>query len=71
MDFNSIFNDLESQPSRTHNMFKRVLKKVLKQKEGNMNRFYDECAAYLVSVTNAQRKTEHCPHCQRVVSVWN
>ncbi len=70
MEFDSILSDLETEPSRTHNMFKKVLVEVLKQKNGNIERFLDECAAYLVSITNGQRKTCRCPHCQHVVTIW-
>lgn len=46
-----ILKDLEDQPSKTHNLFKRVLLKVYEQKDKDLNRFIDECAAYLVSIT--------------------
>lgn len=49
-----LLKDLPIQPSRVHNMFKRVMKKLYDQREGQIDRFLDECAAYLVSITNRQ-----------------
>ena len=53
LDF--LLRDLETKPSRTHNLFKRVLKKIYEERKENPERFFDECAAYLVSITARAR----------------
>lgn len=61
--------DLTTKPSRAHNMFKRVIKKIYKEREKQPERFFNECASYLVSITARQRHSERCPYCKRSLGI--
>lgn len=50
-----LLRDLPIEPSRTHHMFKRVIKRMYEKLP--RKQFFDEFAMYLVTVTNPNRKS--------------
>lgn len=53
-EIEELIKDLPMMPSYTHNMFKRVIKKMYKKLP--IEQFFDEFAMYLVTVTNPNKK---------------